>query len=102
MSNSYCERWMNRSACFLAECLFHGACAFTRWDDETNEAFQETIEKSLNIRTRFLGKDGSLQFCEQCNGDDGKAVDVGVGRLAAKRVLTHKALNSGICRWVYI
>ena len=102
MSNSYCERWMNRSACFLAECLFHEECAFTKWDDETNEAFQEAIEKSGLIRPRILGNDGGCQLCEQCNRDDGKAIEIGVDRLEVNMVWTHNAFNSGICRWVYI
>ena len=101
MTDAFCARWINRSACHLAECLVAGECRFSSFDQETNDALEEALEKSTR-RPRLLDDDGGIQLCEQCNNDDGKAVEVGVGEIQVSRIGAHNAFGSGVCRWVYI
>ncbi len=102
MPDTYCGRWMQRSACILAECLFDGQCAFNDFEPETNAAFNEALDKSKPPRPRLLDDDGSIQLCEQCNNDDGKAIEIGTDGIRVYRVWAHNAFDSGVCRWVYM
>ena len=96
----YCGRWFNTAACNLnlAECLLADECAFVQYDAEANVAFLEAVEKT-NLRPRLLDFDGSVQICEQCNGNG--AVVIGVMSLVVKRIWAHNAFDSGVCRGVY-
>ena len=102
MTNTYCGRWIQRSACFLAECLVAGECRFTAYDQESNDAFDEALRKSLPKRPRLLDDDGRIQLCELCNNDDGKAIEIGAGDISVSRVWAHNAFDSGVCRLVYM
>ena len=102
MNKADCGRWVNRSSCFMAECLVAYECQFSDYDKETNEAFFEAVEKSVSVRPRILDDDGRVQLCEQCNGEDGKAVEIGIGSLTVSMVWAHNAFDSGVCRMVYI
>ena len=92
---------MQRSACLLAECLVADECQFRAYDQESNDAFDEALEKSKR-RPRLLDDDGRIQLCEQCNNDDGKAIEIGINSIRVSRVWAHNAFGSGICRLVYI
>ena len=81
MTDDHCGRWIRRSACRLAECLVAGECLFRVYDQETNDAFNDAFNEALGKskrRPRLLDDDGRIQLCEQCNNDDGKAVEVGL------------------------
>ena len=104
MTDDHCGRWIRRSACRLAECLVAGECLFRVYDQETNDAFNEAFNEALGKsrrRPRLLDDDGRIQLCEQCNNDDGKAVEVGIDGIRVSRVWAHNAFDSGVCRWVY-
>ena len=101
MTEAYCERWIRRSACLLAECLVAGECRFSAFDQESNDAFLEAMEKSRH-RPRLLDDDGRIQLCEQCNNDDGKAIEIGIGSISVSSVWAHDAFGSGVCRLVYM
>ncbi len=101
MTDAYCGRWRQRSACRLAECLVAGECRFGAYDQESNAAFEEALEKSRR-RTRILDDDGRIQLCEQCNNDDGRAVEVGIDGIRISQVWAHNAFGSGVCRLVFI
>jgi len=102
MTNNICSRWVSRSACLLVECKIADSCRYWEFDDETNEAFLEAIDKTTRARPRLLHPDGEIQFCEQCNGTDGKAVKIGIGTISVSMIWAHNAWDSGICRLVYI
>ena len=101
MTDAYYGRWIRRSACILAECLVAGECRFSTYEQESNDAFNEAVEKSRH-RPRLLDDDGRIQLCEQCNNDDGKAIEIGLDGIGMSRVWAHNAFDSGVCRWVYI
>ena len=101
MTDAFCARWINRSACRLAECLVAGECGFSSFDQETNDALEEALEKSMR-RPRLLDDDGRVQLCEQCNNDDGKAVEIGAGEIRVSKIWAHNAFGFGVCRLVYI
>ena len=104
MNNNHCGRWINRSHCFLLECLVADKCAFADYDREANAAFLEAVDKSTRRRPRILDDGGSVQRCEQCHptGNDGEAVRIGDGQLSVSMVWAHNAFDKGVCRWVYI
>lgn len=103
MSNRACSRWVSSKACLLVECKIADSCRYWEFDDETNEAFLEAIDKTMmSLRPRLLHQDGEIQFCEQCNGTDGKAVEIGIGTVSVRMLWAHNAWDSGICRMVYI
>lgn len=102
MTDSYCGRWRRRSDCPLAECLAAGKCRFGAYDQESNDAFDEALRKSMSKRPRLLDDDGSIQICEQCNNDNGKAVEAGAEGIRVSTVWAHNAFDSGVCRWVYL
>ena len=58
MTDTYCARWKQRSDCFLAECLVAGECRFVAYDQESNDAFDEALRKSMPRRPRLLDDDG--------------------------------------------
>jgi hypothetical protein len=101
MTDAYCGRAMQHSPCFLAECRVAGECRFSSFDSESNDAFNEALDKSMP-RPRLLDDDGGIQLCEQCNSDDGKAVEIGIDGIRTSRVWAHNAFDSGVCRWVFI
>ena len=100
MADTYCGRWKQRSDCRLAECLVAGKCRFSAYDQESNDAFDEALRKSIP-KTRLLDDDGGIQLCEQCNNDDGKAIEIGIDGIRVSRVWAHNAFDSGVCRFVY-
>ena len=100
MTRANCGRWIRRSACLLAECMVAGECLFNSLDQESNDAFNEALEKSKR-RPRLLDNDGGIQLCEQCNNDDGKAIEIGVDGIRVSQVWAHNAFDSGVCRLVY-
>ena len=102
MTDAYCGRWLQRSACHLAECLVACECRFSSYDQESNDAFNEAMRKSMPNRPRLLDDDGGIQLCEQCNNDDGRAIEIGEGNIRVSRVWAHNAFDSGVCRWVYM
>ena len=102
MTHAICGRWLRRSDCLLAECLVAGECRFGAYDQESNDAFDEALRKSVSKRPRLLDDDGGIHLCEQCNNDDGRAIEIGAGSLRVSRVWAHNAFDSGVCRWVYI
>ena len=102
MADAFCGRWIQRSACLLAECLVASECRFSSYDPESNDAFDEALRKSMPNRPRLLDDDGRIQLCEQCNNDDGKAIEVGIDGIRVSQVWAHNAFDSGVCRLVYI
>ena len=85
----------------MAECLVAGKCQFADYENETNRAFFEAVDKSMP-HPRVLDDYGRVQLCEQCNGDDGKAVEIWVESVSVSKVWAHDAFGSGVCRMVYI
>lgn len=103
MGGTYCGGVRFPERCPLAECLVTGACAFADYDNKTNEAFAEAADKTLfSRRRRILDEDGRVQLCEQCNGDDGRAVQIHDHGLQVRGIWTHDAFGSGVCRMVYM
>ena len=107
--DNQCQRVYRKpsgAACYLelAECLVTGICAFPYpCDDTTDRAFVEALESHRRSRfPRILDKDGGIQMCEQCNNDDGKAVEIGVSSLSVHRLWVHKPFGRETCCWVYI
>ena len=103
MTDRECSRWVSRSACFLIECRIGESCTYWQFDDEANEAFQEAIDKHMSMGLpRLLDADGSLQRCEQCENQDGRAILIGPDTISVTRVWAHDAFGRGVCRHVYL
>ena len=81
-----------------------GVCAFPFPSDEAiDRAFNEALEShKRSRRPRILDEDGRIQMCEQCNNDDGKAVEIEANSLSVSRVWAHKPFGGETCRLVYV
>ena len=103
-----CDRFPPSKTCSLAECAVEGQCAFPLFaTPNTDDAFEEALKFSVwGSRPSVIDEAGALRFCEQCNGEDGKAVTmefVGDGpALSTTTVWAHNPFNTGVCRWVYM
>ena len=106
MGSNLCSRWVNRTACVLVECKIAEGCRYGEFDGETNAAFEEAVNRHSSVgRPWLLDDDGAVQRCEQCNGQDGRAVEFGPGdpfALAVRRQWAHDAFGEGVCRFVYL
>ena len=103
MTDRECSRWVSRSACFLIECKIAESCTYWQYDEETNEALQEAINKHMSMgRPRLLDADGSLQGCEQCESQDGRSIVIGPDTISVTKAWAHNAFGKGVCRQVYL